>query len=93
MEDARKDSPLELLEGAQPLDPRFLVSKTLEEYICFYLSHYFCGDLLQLAEEMNTIVDLMVPPFSIQGILFFVLCFLALGKIDGRQQLTFYFTG
>lgn len=46
LEEARRDSPLELSEAAQPcphLDPGRLASRTVREYISVVVSHPVCG--------------------------------------------------
>ena len=50
LEEAKKNSPLEFLEGACPswhLDFGLLASRTEKEYVSIVVSHWLCGNLLQ----------------------------------------------
>ena len=44
------------------LDLGFLTPRTVSEYICFFLSHSICGNLLQQLQETNTRTNCNPPP-------------------------------
>ena len=57
LEEAKKNSSLEPLEGAHPcqnLDLRLLASRTVKDYISVVLSHSVCGTVLKQSLESNT---------------------------------------